>query len=133
MRRWRVFRGRDVQVHLIDTPGFPDFRRAGDRRAGGRGHGVGGDQCARTASSYRAERMMKLAAARGVCRMIVINKIDADNVNLPALVGEIRERFGRECMLLDLPAKQAAVKSSRLLGHDAARAISNRWRQRIGR
>jgi elongation factor G len=64
-----------------------------------------------------SERMMKLAAARGVCRMIVINKIDAENVNLPALVGEIRERFGRECMLLDLPAKQAS-EVVELLGHD---------------
>jgi translation elongation factor EF-G len=61
--------------------------------------------------------MMKLAAARGVCRMIVINKIDAENVNLPALVGEIRERFGRECMLLDLPARQGS-EVVELLGHD---------------
>ena len=42
--------------------------------------------------------------ARNLCRMIVINKIDAENVDLPKLVGEIRERFGRECMILDLPA-----------------------------
>ena len=49
--------------------------------------------------------------------MIVINKIDAENVNLPALVGEIRERFGRECMLLDLPAKQGSDVVE-LLGHD---------------
>jgi len=27
--------------------------------------------------------------------MIVINKIDAENVDLPGLVGEIRERFAR--------------------------------------
>jgi elongation factor G len=64
--------------------------------------------------------MMQLAAARGVCRMIVINKIDADNVNLPALVGEIRERFGRECMLLDLPVKQGS-EVVELLGHDERR------------
>ena len=60
---------------------------------------------------------MKYAAARDLCRMIVINKIDADNVDLPALVAQIRERFGRECMLLDLPAHhgQDCVE---LLGHD---------------
>jgi elongation factor G len=61
--------------------------------------------------------MMKFAAERNVCRMILINKIDADNVDLPKLVGEIRERFGRECMLLDLPTHngQDVVE---LLGHD---------------
>ena len=50
---------------------------------------------------------MKLAAARKLCRMIVINKIDAENIDLPKLVDDIRERFGRECMILDLPAQQA--------------------------
>ena len=105
-----------VQVHLIDTPGFPDFA----------GQAIGALAAVDTALvvinaqngiELTSERMMRMAAARGVCRMIVINKIDAENVNLPALVGEIRERFGRECMLLDLPARQAS-EVVEVLGHD---------------
>jgi elongation factor G len=48
----------------------------------------------------------------------VINKIDADNVDLPALVNDIRDRFGKQCLLLDLPAHhgQDVVE---LLGHDS--------------
>ncbi|MBI4742382.1 MAG: elongation factor G [Betaproteobacteria bacterium] len=106
-----------AQVHLIDTPGYPDFA----------GQAIGALAAvdtalvvvnAQTGIELSTERMMKLAAARGLCRMIVINKIDADNVDLPGLVGEIRERFGRECMLLDLPAheRQDVVE---LLGHDS--------------
>jgi elongation factor G len=100
------FSWQGVQVHLIDTPGFPDFA----------GQAIGALAAVDTALVVikRAERHRTLqrtddalAAARGVCRMIVINKIDADNVDLPALVGDIRERFGRQCMLLDLPAQQA--------------------------
>ena len=111
------FSWQGVLVHLIDTPGFPDFA----------GQAIGALAAADTALvvinaqngiELSSERMMKLAEARGVCRMIVINKIDADNVNLPALVGEIRERFGRECMLLDLPAKHGS-EVVELLGHDA--------------
>ena len=36
---------------------------------------------AQTGIELSTERMMKLAAARNLCRMIVINKIDADNVD----------------------------------------------------
>jgi hypothetical protein len=106
-----------VYVHLIDTPGFPDFA----------GQAISALAAVDTALvvinaqngiELSTEKMMQLAAARGVCRMIVINKIDADNVDLPALVGEIRERFGRECMLLDLPVKQGA-EVVELLGHDS--------------
>lgn len=106
-----------AQIHMIDTPGYPDFA----------GQAIGALAAvdtalviinAQTGIELSTERMMKLAAARGLCRMIVINKIDADNVDLPKLVGEIRERFGRECMLLDLPAheRQEVVE---LLGHDS--------------
>jgi elongation factor G len=65
--------------------------------------------------------MMRAAQARGLARMIVINKIDADNVDLPGLVGQIRERFGKECLLLDLPAhgSQDVVE---VLEHDAGDA-----------
>jgi elongation factor G len=92
-----------VHVHLIDTPGYPDF--AGQATAA-----LAGVETAiivinaQTGIELATERMMRAAQARGLARMIVINKIDADNVDLPALVSQIRERFGKQCLLLDLPA-----------------------------
>ena len=107
----------DAQIHLVDTPGYPDFA----------GQAIGALAAvdtalivinAQTGIELSTERMMKLAAARNLCRMIVINKIDAENIDLPKLVGEIRERFGRECMLLDLPTHQGQ-EVIELLGHDS--------------
>jgi elongation factor G len=105
-----------TQIHLIDTPGFPDFS----------GQSMGALAAVDTALvvinaqngiELATERMFTLAGERGLCRMIVINKIDADNVDLPALVNDIRERFGKQCLLLDLPTHngQDVVE---LLGHD---------------
>jgi len=48
--------------------------------------------------------MMKWAQARGLCRMIVVNKIDAENVDLPQLLAQIQETFGKECLPINLPA-----------------------------
>ena len=106
-----------AQVHLIDTPGYPDFM----------GQAIGAlaaVDCAllvvnaQTGIELATERMFNLAGDRGLCRMIVINKIDADNVDLPALVANVRERFGKQCLLLDLPVHhgQEVVE---LLGHDS--------------
>lgn len=106
----------DAQVYLIDTPGYPDF--AGQAISAL----AGADTAlvvisAQTGIEASTERMFTLAGERGLCRMIVINKIDADNLDLPALVAEIRERFGKQCLLLDLPTAhgQDVVE---LLGHD---------------
>ena len=106
-----------AQVHLIDTPGYPDF--AGQAI----GALAGVDTAlvvvsALTGIELSTVRMMKLAGERGLCRMIVVNKIDADNVDLPALVNAIRDRFGRQCMLLDLPT-QDRREVVELLGHDS--------------
>ena len=95
-----------AHVHLIDTPGYPDF--SGQSIAAL----AGVDTAlivinAQTGIELMAERMMRYAAERKLCRMIVINKIDAENLDLPKLISEIRERFGKECMLLDLPAHGA--------------------------
>jgi elongation factor G len=92
-----------VHVHLLDTPGFPDF--------------IGQGICAlaavetalvvvnaQTGIELNTRRMMKWAAARGLCRMIVVNKIDADNVDLPGLLADIQETFGKECLPINLPA-----------------------------
>ncbi|MEI7612502.1 MAG: elongation factor G [Betaproteobacteria bacterium] len=106
----------DAQIQIVDTPGYPDFA----------GQAIGALAAvdtalivinAQTGIELSAERMMRLATARNLCRMIVINKIDAENIDLPKLIGEIRERWGRECMLLDLPAHhgQEVVE---VLGHD---------------
>jgi elongation factor G len=48
--------------------------------------------------------MMNWAAKRGLCRMIVINKIDAPDLDLPALLTLIQETFGKECLPINLPA-----------------------------
>jgi elongation factor G len=97
------FAWEDMHVHLIDTPGYPDF-------AGQAISALAGVDTAlivinaQTGVELMTERMMKWAKDRGLCRMIVINKIDAENVDLAGLVADIRARFGKECMFLDLPA-----------------------------
>jgi elongation factor G len=101
------FAAEGVHVHLLDTPGYPDF--AGQSIAA-----LAGVETAlvvvnaQTGIELMTERMMRAAKQRGLARMIVINKIDADNVDLPGLVADLRERFGAECKLLDLPAHDRA-------------------------
>src|SRR6185369_11661730 len=51
-----------------------------------------------------ASRMMEWAAARRLCRLLIVNKIDAENVDLPAILAAIRATFGKECLPINLPA-----------------------------
>ena len=109
-----------VRIHAVDTPGYPDF--AGQAQAA-----LAGVDTALIVVNAQAgvevmtERMMRLAAKRNLCRMIVINKIDAENIDLPGLVADIRERFGKACMVLDLPAHGGADVVE-VLEHDAGDA-----------
>jgi elongation factor G len=50
-----------------------------------------------------ARRMMDAAKDQGLCRMIIVNKIDAENINLAKLVEDISEAFGTECLPINLP------------------------------
>ena len=114
------FASEGTHVHLVDTPGYPDF--AGQAVAAL----AGVDTAlvvinAQTGIELSTERMMRHAAERKLCRMIVINKIDADNLDLPGLVAEIRERFGKQCMILDLPAHGGADVVE-VLEHDSGDA-----------
>lgn len=111
------FASEDHHIHLIDTPGYPDF--AGQAIAAL----AGVDTAlvvvnAQTGIELMTERMMRWAGERKLCRMIVINKIDAENLDLPGLVAQLRERFGKECMLLDLPA-HGAHDVVEVLEHDS--------------
>jgi len=58
-------------------------------------------------------RFMQWAAKRGLDRLLIVNKIDADNVDLEDLLERIQQTFGKECLPLNLPP--ATARGSRLL------------------
>lgn len=96
-----------VQAHIIDTPGAPDFL----------GQSLPALEAVETAAVVisattgiepMAVRMMDWAAQRERDRLIIINKIDAQDINLPELVAQIQATFGRECLPLNLPADRGA-------------------------
>ncbi len=93
----------EALIHLIDTPGYADFA----------GHSLSALEAVDTAAvvinaqtgvETMSLRMMEWAASRGLCRMLIVNKIDAQGVDLAALVARLQETFGRECLPLNLPA-----------------------------
>jgi elongation factor G len=54
------------------------------------------------------QRMMDFAKARGLCRLIVVNKIDSREARTEEVLEEIREVFGKACLPLNLPADGGA-------------------------
>ncbi|HEY7657299.1 MAG TPA: elongation factor G [Burkholderiales bacterium] len=93
----------DTRIHLLDTPGLPDFI----------GRAIGALPAVETAAivvnaqngvEMITGRMMHWARRRDLCRMIVVNKIDAENVDLPGVLAKVQAAFGRECLPINLPA-----------------------------
>jgi len=96
------FRSNDVQVNIIDTPGYPDFiGRTISVLPAVESVAVVID--AQSGIEMITERIMNIAKQRGKCRLIVINKIDAVDFDLAELVKAIQERFGKACLPLNLP------------------------------
>ena len=90
-------------VNLIDTPGVPDY--CGTAIAA-----LGGVETAIVVVSAAAgvevntRRMFNAAGEYGLARMIVINKIDAENANLEQTLTSIKESFGAACLPVNLPS-----------------------------
>jgi elongation factor G len=97
------FEADGIHVNLVDTPGSADF--AGRALCTLAAVETAAIVVSATAGiELRTQRMMAVAKERKLCRLIVINKIDAATEDLGILVGELRERFGRECLPINLPA-----------------------------
>lgn len=95
-----------VFVNVIDTPGYPDFAgRSMSVLAGVETAAVVID--AQTGIEMMTHRFMDFAGDRRMCRLIIINKIDAEDVRLREVLARVRETFGAECMPLNLPADGA--------------------------
>ena len=90
------------RIHLIDTPGAPDFI----------GQSLPALEAVETAAVVinaaagiepMAQRMMAYAAERGLDRLVIVNRIDAQDVDLSAVLADIQAAFGKECLPLNLP------------------------------
>jgi elongation factor G len=90
-------------INLIDTPGYPDFL----------GRSVSVLPAVETAAvvinaqagiESVTQRLMNALDNRHLCRMIIVNQIDAPDLDLGALTTRIRETFGPECLPINLPA-----------------------------
>ena len=96
-----------IHVNLVDTPGFADFR----------GPTLSAFSAVETVCvvvnaaqgvEYGTRRMMEVAKARGLCRVLVVNRIDAEPGKLATLIAQLREEFGPECLPINLPAKNGS-------------------------
>ena len=96
------FSNGENQLTVIDTPGFHDFS----------GRTVSVLPAAETAILVLdasagidtfATRLFGQAADHKMCRMIVVNKIDAENIDLEGLLDQIQVMIGSECLPLNLP------------------------------
>jgi len=92
-----------TRVHLIDTPGFPDFI----------GQAIGALDAVETAAvvvnaqsgiEMITSRMMDWATRRKLCRLVIVNKIDAENADPEGVLAAIQSTFGKECLPINLPA-----------------------------
>lgn len=90
-------------INIIDTPGYPDFI----------GPAIKAIPAAETAVivinaasgiETNTRKMFELTAKTHKPRLIAINKIDAENIDLPELLKNIHETFGSRCRCANLPA-----------------------------
>lgn len=95
-----------AHINLIDTPGSADFA----------GRALSVLPAAETAMvvinaaagiELMTRRAMAAAEEMKQARFIVVSHIDSETADLPGLMEQIRESFGRECIPLNLPADGA--------------------------
>jgi elongation factor G len=92
---------------VIDTPGYPDF--IGQTIGALRGVDTAAVVInAQSGIEVNTRRVFNEAKKAGIGRMIVINKMDAENIDFPKLVHNIQELWGKPCMLLNVPLGQGA-------------------------
>jgi elongation factor G len=90
------------RVHLLDTPGYPDF-------VGAALEALDPVETALIVVSapsgieVNTRRMFTEAGRRGLARVLVVNKMDADNVKLDALLKNLQDSFGKGCVLFNAP------------------------------
>lgn len=90
------------QFHMIDCPGYPDLI----------GQTIGAMRAVETAVvaidahsgiKVNTRRVWQEAEREGLGRVIVITKMDLENINVPELLKNIEEVFGAHCLPINVP------------------------------
>lgn len=93
------------RFNMIDTPGYPDLI----------GQTIGALRAVETALitidahagiKVNTRRVWQEAENAGLGRILCITKLDADNIDFPGLVDAIRDVFGTQCVLFNVPIGQ---------------------------
>ena len=115
---------RDTHINLIDTPGYPDF-------VGPTLSVLGAVETiaivvnAQNGVESSTRRMMEAVKQRNLCAMIVVNRIDAEDVDLEAVYAQIQETFGSECLAVNLPTSNGSDVVDCFFGTEGESDISS--------
>ncbi|MFI5459082.1 MAG: elongation factor G [Isosphaerales bacterium] len=96
------------QIHLIDTPGYPDF-------IGSALSGLAAVENVVVAVSgpsgieVNTRRVFQEAGRLGLGRFVVVTKMDAENVDYRSDLAAIRETFGTLCVPFNVPVGQGST------------------------
>ena len=114
------FEHHGVRVNVIDTPGYPDFV----------GQVISAVCAAETAVvtinaaagiEANTRRTFELAGKAHLARVIVLNKLDGENIHFVSLIDRIQEAFGPNCIPMNVPCGAGtnfkSVKSTLNLSH----------------
>ena len=120
------------QVHLIDSPGYPDFI----------GHALSAlaavenvvlTVAATSGIEVNTRRIYQEASRLRLGGLIALTKMDADNVDFLRVLGEIRESFGPRCVPFFVPIGQGPTLLRRRRRHRPARRRPGRLPDAPGR
>ncbi|MDP2921535.1 MAG: elongation factor G [Candidatus Omnitrophota bacterium] len=96
------FKYANKRINIIDAPGYADFM----------GEMLSALNAADSAVllvdahdgiQVGTEKTWSMASDMDLARAIFLNKLDKENINFDAVVDSIRERFGKSCVLVNMP------------------------------
>ena len=88
--------------NIIDTPGYPDF--IGQTISALRGVETAVIVIAADSGiAVNTRKVFQHATQNGMARMILLNKLDHDNINFSQVVSDIQATFGANCLPLNVP------------------------------
>ena len=96
------FKCANKRINIIDAPGYADF--TGEMLSALNAV----DSAillidANDGIQVGTEKTWSMASDIGLAQVIFLNKLDKDNINFHAVVDSIKERFGKSCVLVNMP------------------------------